>query len=130
MNAVDPIHIAPQKHAHPDRFSTPTSSEVVMVYALVNTLPTQGGLGLNHMNDVTPWPAYLQLGVALCCDDSLIPSDAVNFFKWFFLIFTSVQWIALVAWSLAVEKQEESGMKQMSWDSLVSKVKLRSTDVY
>ena len=45
MNAVDPIHIT-QKHAHPDRFSTPTSSEVVMVYALVNTLPTQGGLGL------------------------------------------------------------------------------------
>ena len=61
MNAVDPIHIAPQKHAHLDRFSTPTPSEVVMVYALVNTLPTQGGLGLNHMNDVTPWPAYLQL---------------------------------------------------------------------
>lgn len=59
-----------------------------------------------------------------------LPSDAVNFFKWFFLIFTSVQWIALVVWSLAVEKQEESGMKQMSWDSLVSKVKLRSTDVY
>lgn len=58
---------------------------VVMVYALVNTLPTQGGL------------------------------DAVNFFKWFFLIFTSVQWIALVAWSLAVEKQEEWLEELKTW---------------
>lgn len=58
---------------------------VVMVYALVNTQPTQGGL------------------------------DAVNFFKWFFLIFTSVQWIALVAWSLAVEKQEEWLEELKTW---------------
>ena len=38
-------------------------------------------------------------------------SDAFNFYKWFFVIYTSLQWIALVAWSLAVEKQAETRMK-------------------
>eukprot|EP00913_Durusdinium_trenchii_P020899 g19637.t1 len=58
---------------------------VVMAYALATPEPNQGG------------------------------RDFENFLKWFFMVYTSVQWIALVAWSLAVEKQAEARAFVLAW---------------
>lgn len=58
---------------------------VVMAYALATPEPNQGG------------------------------RDFENFLKWFFMVYTSVQWIALVAWSLAVEKQAEWLEELKTW---------------
>jgi len=51
--------------------------------------------------------------------DSTSETDAFNFYKWFFVIYTSLQWIALVAWSLAVEKQAEWLEELKTWATSV-----------
>ena len=87
-------------------------SQVVMVYTLIDsTSETGAGTALCAVN-IFSCVFFFEF---LSCENSAHGSgwsDAFNFYKWFFVIYTSLQWIALVAWSLAVEKQAEARMKQ------------------
>ena len=83
-------------------------SQVVMVYTLIDST-SETGAGPYFC------AVFFFFFEFLSCENSAHGSgwsDAFNFYKWFFVIYTSLQWIALVAWSLAVEKQAEARMKQ------------------
>lgn len=94
----------------------PIESQVVMVYTLIDSTSETGGTAQLWMVKILPLFFFLFSGWVswlwkFCIYFNLGWSDAFNFYKWFFVIYTSLQWIALVAWSLAVEKQAETRMK-------------------
>lgn len=92
----------------------PIESQVVMVYTLIDSTSETGGTAVNCEDPSLVFFLFSR-GVSWLWKFSIYFnlgwSDAFNFYKWFFVIYTSLQWIALVAWSLAVEKQAETRMK-------------------
>lgn len=89
-----------------------------MVYTLIDSTSETGGVALPlWILKILPLCFFCFLGWVFLMVKMLYIyfnlgwSDAFNFYKWFFVIYTSLQWIALVAWSLAVEKQAEARMK-------------------
>lgn len=57
------------------------------------------------------------MGYMLVAETTGLPAGQsfYHFLQWFFMIYTSVQWLVLVAWSLAVEKQKEWLEELKTW---------------
>ena len=94
-----------------------------------------GGLGSSSTSSAASWPSCGPQALQTALDLSpyarhevilsyMLVAEATgqpagrsfyHFLQWFFMIYTSVQWLALVAWSLAVEKQKEWLEELKTW---------------